>query len=214
MLDVVTSLFTRRNPRRDAENALARIMNRFDMNRMEYDSGISSDRRVRNERNVAMGVWLFPCDEGESGGSLDVQAGLPAVTHDLRNDGFGVLTPIALDHQHFAVAAFDEHWQFFRCVVRHNTQKPGGWYHLGMEVERTLKLDSEQLKAFRVHVESIQQAQAIVAAEPAIAAAKLRQHIAAGVARRSKARPSIATKWRQRKQALPPVRVQRWLPAD
>lgn len=156
MLDVLTKLFTRRNPGRDAEDALARIMNRPGMDLLEYQSGISTDRRSRNERHVVMGVWLFPCDAEESGETLDLHTGLLAVTHDLRGGGFGVLTPSALEQQHFAVAALDEHWQFFRCVVRHNTRKPGGWYHLGMEVERTLSLDSEQLNAFSVHAESLQ----------------------------------------------------------
>lgn len=157
MLDIVVNMFSRRHPKRDATLAVTRIMNRFDMVRLSYDEGHSPDRRTCDERHVALGVWLFPCGPEDKAGDIDYSRGVPAVTHDLRSEGFGVMTPVRLAHEHFMIAAKDDDvWRFFRCHVRHNTAKPGGWYQLGVQVDRTLELDCKHRAAFREHVESIQ----------------------------------------------------------
>lgn len=157
MLDVVVNMFTRQNPRRNAALALTRIMNRFDMAKLGYDEGLTEDRRSRDERHVAMGVWLFPCGPNDRGNDFSVAGGVPAVTHDLRSQGFGIMTPVKLKHQNFIVAAPDEeNWRFFRSSVAHNTRKQGGWYQLGLHVDRSIEMDSIQRGKFRAHIEAVQ----------------------------------------------------------
>ena len=60
MLDVVTSLFTRHDPCREARLGLARIISRYDMTRLSYKQGITAERRSSEERHVAMGGGCFP----------------------------------------------------------------------------------------------------------------------------------------------------------
>ncbi|MEQ9411869.1 MAG: hypothetical protein RIK87_29410 [Fuerstiella sp.] len=158
MLDTVVRMFTRRDPRREAASALTRIMNRHDVIRLSYEDGVFVDRRGRNEKHVAMGVWLFPCAADPEKFGIRVGDGVPAVTHDMRPNGFGIMTPMRLQHHEYAVAVQDEDdsWKFFRCKVRHNTRKPGGWYHLGMEVERVLSPTPAEQTAFHQHVQALQ----------------------------------------------------------
>jgi hypothetical protein len=159
MLDVVAKLFTRKDPHRDAVLGLARIISRYDMVRLSYEQGLVADRRDRMERHVAIGVWLFPCKADSKAHDWEPSAGIPAVTRDLRNEGFGVMTPIRLSHGHYFVAAPDEEggsWRFFKCEVRHNTEKIGGWHHLGLHVDRTIELDCAQRLAFREHISRVE----------------------------------------------------------
>lgn len=157
MLDIVYDMFSRRHPKRDATRAVTRIMNRYDMVRLSFDEGIQEERRRSDERSVALGVWLFPCGEEDMAKDVDFSRGVPAVTHDLRAEGFGVLTPVQLKDEHFLVAALDDEvWSFFRCSVRHNSARPGGWFQLGLQVDRAIELDQQQRRAFREHVEAVQ----------------------------------------------------------
>ena len=134
MLDLVAKFFTRGDPRRDAKIGLARIISRYEMTGLSYKHGIADERRSRDERYVPMGVWLFPCSETATSADLNLSSGVPAVTHNLRIEGFGVMTPVRLKHRHFVVAVPDENdvWRFFRCDVRHNTARPGHWFLLGL----------------------------------------------------------------------------------
>lgn len=158
MLDMVMNMFTRCNPKRDASIALARIISRYDMQCMGYEEGLVEDRRAKEERHVALGVWLFAHPEGQSVADLDFSSGVPAVTHDLRAEGFGVMTPVRLKRNRFLLATpgeNDDDWRFFVCEVRHNTRKPGGWYKLGLIVESAVKLDGDQRAEFRDHVAAV-----------------------------------------------------------
>ncbi len=158
MLEVLTNMFTRRDPKQEAALGLARIMTRYDMTRLSYDEGIREDRRHRHERTVALGVWLFPCSKSSLGEDFNTSTGIPAVTHDLRPEGFGIMTPIRSPHEYFIVATCEEGesvWRFFKCLARHNTKQPGGWYKLGLQVERLIVLEGGQRAGFHEHVASV-----------------------------------------------------------
>lgn len=157
MLDLVTNLFSRRNPQRDAKNCLARIISRYDMSRLSYEEGIEADRRCRDERHVAIGIWLFPQTDDCPAGEFNVEHGVPAVTHDIRSEGLGVMTPISLEQKRFVVATPDEseRWRFFQTDVRHNTRKPGGWYMLGLQVTKLVEIEGDQAIEFREHISEV-----------------------------------------------------------
>lgn len=157
MLDLVVNLFSRCHPKRDAVVALTRIINRYDLRKMGFDEGHRPERRTREERHVAMGVWLFPCGPSDLAVDVELSTGIPAVTADVRGEGFGILTPVRLNHSNFMVAVQDDEydWQFFRCRVCHNTEKPGGWFQIGMQTDRVIELESYQRTAFRNHVEAV-----------------------------------------------------------
>jgi hypothetical protein len=158
MLEAVTNLFTRRDPRREAALGLARIISRHEMSGLSYDQGIAEDRRIHDEWHVALGIWLFPCESTDEAADIDVSYGVPAVTIDIRRQGFGVMTPVKLQSEHFMIAVPHEEedsWQFFRCNVCHNTRRPGNWFQLGIQVERTVDLEGTQRVAFREHIQRI-----------------------------------------------------------
>ena len=157
MLNSICNVFTGRDPKRQARLSMARIMSRFDLVRLSYNEGIREERRERDEHHVALGVWLFPCEARESTVDIDMSTGMPAVTSDMRAEGFGVMVPTRLTHGAFLVAAPEEegHWRYFRCTVCHNTAQPGGWYQVGMHVKRTVDLTSGQRAALREYLESV-----------------------------------------------------------
>ncbi|MEO2016102.1 MAG: hypothetical protein ABGZ53_17210 [Fuerstiella sp.] len=159
MIEAVANLFSRKNPRQKAVLALARIISRHEMAGLGYKQGIADDRRARDERHVALGVWLFPCEAADVATDIDLSFGVAAVTHDIRSEGFGVMTPVKLDREYFVIAVpceDDDGWQFFRCQVRHNTKAPGSWFQLGIHVERSIDLDGSQRVAFREHINRIE----------------------------------------------------------
>lgn len=157
MLENVLAMFQRHDPRKQAAVALARIVTQYDMCEMKYSEGLETDRRAREERHVAIGVWLIPVESGASQDDFDFSAAVPAVTQDLRANGFGVMTPVRLDATQFvtAIPDLEEHWKFFLTSVRHNTRRPGSWYQLGLKAESLLSLEQEQMHAFNRHVDEI-----------------------------------------------------------
>ncbi|MCP4785037.1 MAG: hypothetical protein GY903_17575 [Fuerstiella sp.] len=159
MIEAVANLFSRRKPRQKAVLALARIISRHEMAGLGYEQGIADDRRARDERHVALGVWLFPCEAADLAEDVDLSFGVPAVTHDIRSEGFGVMTPVKLKCDYFVIAVPCEDtddWQFFRCRVCHNTRTPGSWFQLGIHVERSIELECSQRLAFREHIERVE----------------------------------------------------------
>lgn len=163
MLDTVINLFTRKDSRRNAVLGLARIISRYDLVNLSYRTGLRENRRARDEHHASWGVWLFPCSSNATCADFQVSTGLPAVTHDLRGEGLGIMTPIRLKSEHFIIAVPDEDgdtWKFFHGQVRHNTRRPGGWCHLGIQVESTVTLEHSQVLAFREHIRGIENASA------------------------------------------------------
>lgn len=158
MLDTVFNMFTGKDSHRSAVLGLARIISRFDLMEISYERGLRENRREKDEHHVSWGVWLFPCSANAKARDFSETSGVPAVTHDIRGEGLGIMTPIALQSDHFIVAIPDEDdhgWRFFKGEVRHNTLRPGGWYHLGIQVENTVSLDQSQIVAFREHIQCV-----------------------------------------------------------
>jgi len=109
---------------------------------------------------VSWGIWLFPMQKSDKPQDLVPSTAVPAVTQTLRAEGFGVMTPQILDAEYFIIAApsdDSEHanWLFYECDIRHNTQRPGGWYYVGLQIRRLIDLDTEQRIAFRERVAAI-----------------------------------------------------------
>lgn len=156
MLKTIASLFTRNQPKREVISALTRIVNRIAASALMQN--VAQEYRQNSDCNVALGVWLFPCSPSPYPDDTDFSGGVPAVTQNLRPEGFGILTPVPLPHENFIVAVKDDHrsdWQFFGCRVRHNTAVPGGWYQLGLNAECLIDLDKNQWGTFRQHVEAV-----------------------------------------------------------
>ena len=67
------------------------------------------------------------------------------------------MTPVRLEHSYFVVAVPDEDdtWRFFRCDVRHNTQKPGNWFLLGLQVSQALVLEGGRRVQFRNYIAAV-----------------------------------------------------------
>ena len=99
MLETVVNLFTRRDPRREASVALTRIISRYDMQRLSFEEGIAEERRCREERSVALSVWLFPINDSASTEKYAIDRGVPAVSHNVRAEGFGIMTPVRLESE-------------------------------------------------------------------------------------------------------------------
>ncbi|MEZ6059431.1 MAG: hypothetical protein R3C19_03615 [Planctomycetaceae bacterium] len=162
MLDQLTNLLTSRNSRRKATLAMARIISQYDIVVMPYETGVSVERRSHDERHAAFGVWLIACDPGMNHSDIDFSSAVPAVTHDLRSEGFGVLTPLNLDDTCFVVAVPDgkDAWRFFQTKVCHKTLKDGGWYHVGLHLKGIVETEPDQSAAFREHIRDVQAAAA------------------------------------------------------
>jgi hypothetical protein len=86
---------------------------------------------------------------------------VPAITRDVRAEGFGVLTPVSLEGECFVVAVPDGEtsWRFFVAEMRHNTPLPGNWFQLGLRNERMLDPTENQSRQFRQHIKEFQPAE-------------------------------------------------------
>ena len=154
MIRQVVSLFRERDPRREASLALVRIATLSNMDALPWETGVYDDRRAREETHAAIGVWLCPVDEATCPESVSLASAVPAVSYDLRSEGFGILTLNSIEAARFVVAVpngpdGEESWKFFVTTVCHNTSRPGGWHQLGLRVERVLEPDGRQSHEFR-----------------------------------------------------------------
>ena len=151
ILSSVASMLRGPDPRHKASCSLSRIVSQLDLRDMPYDEGLIKNRRDGVTRHVSLGIWLIPMDDNQSPSAADTSFAEPAVTCDLRRHGIGVLVPKQTTAKRFlvAVADFDESWQFFLTEVRHQSVRPGGWFHLGLEVIRIVEPESLQISHFR-----------------------------------------------------------------
>lgn len=147
----LTSILNRPNPRRKASMALSRIMTQLDLRDLPYEQGVDTNRRQDGTRHVSIGIWLVPIEDNQSPSSVDTSLALPAVTCDMRRQGIGVLVPTNMRAQRFlvAVADMDDVWRFFLTEVRHVSSRPGGWHQVGLDVMKTIDLESLQMQHFR-----------------------------------------------------------------
>ena len=149
-------VFQKRNPRQQAGLALTRLLTQFDMGQMPYETGTRPSRRREGTRNVAIGIWLTPFEENRGPETADMQKSIPAATCDLRRQGIGVLMPVKLQSRKFiaAVADLENVWRYFVVKARHVTDRPGGWFQLGLSVESMYEPDSLQTLRFRQRLEN------------------------------------------------------------
>ena len=147
----LTSILNRPNPRRKASMALSRIMTQLDLRDLPYEQGVDTNRRQDGTRHVSIGIWLVPIEDNQSPSSVDTSLALPAVTCDMRRQGIGVLVPTNMRAQRFlvAVADMDDVWRFFLTEVRHVSSRQGGWHQVGLDVMKTIDLESLQMQHFR-----------------------------------------------------------------
>ena len=152
----LTSILNRPNPRRKASMALSRIMTQLDLRDLPYEQGVDKNRRQDGTRHISIGVWLIPMAAKESASSVETSNAVPAVTCDMRRQGIGVLVPTNLQARQFIVAVADQDnvWRFFLTDVRHVSSRPGGWHQLGLDVAKTIDLESLQMLHFRNRVNS------------------------------------------------------------
>ena len=64
--------------------------------------------------------------------------------------------PVKLTSRKFIAAVADPEnvWRYFVVTARHVTDRPGGWYQLGLSVESMYEPDSLQTLRFRQRVEN------------------------------------------------------------
>lgn len=152
----LTSILNRPNPRLKASMALSRIMTQLDVRDLPYEQGVDKNRRQDGTRHVSIGVWLIPVEDNQSTSSVETSNAVPVATCDLRRQGIGVLVPTAVRVRRFivAVADHDNVWRYFLTDVRHVSSRPGGWHQVGLDVIKTIDLESLQLLHFRNRVNS------------------------------------------------------------
>lgn len=156
VLSNLGGIFQRENPRQQAGLALTRLLTQFDMRQMPYETASCPSRRKDGSRNVTIGIWLTPFEESRGPGDADMQKAVPAATCDLRRQGIGVLMPVRMTSRKFIAAVADQEnvWRFFVVSARHVTDRPGGWFQLGLSVEAVYEPDSLQTLRFRHRVEN------------------------------------------------------------
>ena len=156
VLSNLGGVFQKRHPRQQAGLALTRLLTQFDMGQMPYETGTRPSRRSEGTRSVAIGIWLIPFEENRGAENADMQKAIPAATCDLRRQGIGVLMPVKLQSRKFIAAVADPEnvWRYFVVTARHVTDRPGGWYQLGLSVESMYEPDSLQTLRFRQRVEN------------------------------------------------------------
>jgi hypothetical protein len=156
ILSNLGGVFLKRHPRQQAGLALTRLLSQFEMGQMPYETGTRPSRRSEGTRSVAIGIWLIPFEENRGPEHADMQKGIPAATCDLRRQGIGVLMPVKLTSRNFIAAVADPEnvWRYFVVTARHVTDRPGGWYQLGLSVESMYEPDSLQTIRFRQRVEN------------------------------------------------------------
>lgn len=152
----LTSILNRSNPRCKASMTLSRIMTQLDLRDLPYDEDVDQNRRQDVTRHVSIGIWLIPMEVNQSPSNVDTSHALPAVTCDMRRQGIGVLVPTNLQAEGFIVAVADPDavWRFFLTEVRHVSSRPGGWHQRGLDVVKTIDLESLQLLHFRNRLNS------------------------------------------------------------
>lgn len=156
VLSNLGGVFQKRNPRQQAGLALTRLLTQFDMGQMPYETGTRPSRRSEGTRSVAIGIWLTPFEENRGPETADMQKAIPAATCDLRRQGIGVLMPVKLQSRKFIAAVADSEnvWRYFVVKARHVTDRPGGWFQLGLSVESMYEPESLQKLRFRQRVEN------------------------------------------------------------
>jgi len=154
MLNRFAKLFNAETPRKKTEMAFARLVSQASLESMPYIGGLSETRRNDKSQATAIGVWMIPCKDTE-GQTVqpDFTKAIPAVTFDLRRMGVGVLMRQHLNCNVFIVAIPDkeETWRLFECDVRHQSQRLGGWYQVGLQAQSIFEPTLTEMTLLRSH---------------------------------------------------------------
>jgi len=154
MITQVARMFQRRDPQREAAQALARITTLCDVGSLPWTSGVYEDRRVRDELATSLGVWITVIEESQPDETISLEHMRHIICCDLRANGFGVLSATPLDGSHFVLAVpngaeTEDSWKFFVVRGCHQSMCPGGWFRLGLHAERLIDPTSSQRIEFR-----------------------------------------------------------------
>ncbi|HQX48727.1 MAG TPA: hypothetical protein PLY87_02025 [Planctomycetaceae bacterium] len=156
VISSIAAMLHRADPRKKASGSLSRILTQLDMLDLPYDEGVNTNRRRDVTRHVSIGIWLIPIDVNQTASSADTSLAKPAVTCDLRRQGIGVLVSEEQTAASFLVAVcdLDESWRFFLTELRHQTPRPGSWFHLGLDVLKIVEPEGLQMSRFRNRLQS------------------------------------------------------------
>lgn len=147
----ISRLFSKHSPRQMAKAAIARILTQFEVDKLPFETGLLASRRDTDTRWHAIGGWMIPVLPDMSLDHLDFATPLPAVTSDIRADGIGVMLNDAVSTQRAVLALPDGEgfWRFFLTDIRHSSPRPGGWHHVGLQIDRLFEPNSLQNEQFR-----------------------------------------------------------------
>ena len=156
-INTIASMLSKPDLKRKASISLSRILTQLDMRDLPYETDLNSNRRNDVTRHVSIGIWLIPIEASQSPTAADTSYAQPAVTCDLRRQGIGVLVSSHVTAARFlvAVADLDDVWRFFLAEVRHQSQRPGGWFQVGLHVLTIVDLEPQQTSQFRTCLSSL-----------------------------------------------------------
>ena len=143
--------------------AIARLLSQREMEQLPFKSGLAENRRTASNTPYSVGVWIAPIDGSQDDEQVDLSSMVQAVSHDLRSEGLGILTPHQVEGSTFVIAIPDDEpqWRFFVAQLCHNSVRPGNWHHLGVHVVRVLEATAEQQRSFREMMATSNEPQAI-----------------------------------------------------
>lgn len=152
MLNRFTQLFRSDDHRKKAEMAFSRLLTQSSLEGLSYREGMNDTRRRTKSQASAIGVWLVPCAR-TGANQPDFTRPIPAVTFDLRQMGVGVLTRKTLEAGRIVAAIPDKEdvWRLFECEVRHQSQRPGGWVQVGLQICSIFDASHAELTMLRSH---------------------------------------------------------------
>lgn len=154
MLDRIARLFRPEDAQKKASLALARLISQHNLETLPFREGVAPTRRKSDSQQVAVGVWLIPCEINAKDTVINFSAASPAITYDQRRSGIGVLSREVIKGGNVVVAMPDMEsvWRFFECKIVHQSKRPGGWHLIGLFVQRIVEADPREVTGFRQQI--------------------------------------------------------------
>ena len=166
----VMKLFGARDPKEKSTLALARMLSQYDMSSMPFENALAESKRRDQPRPITVGTMVVPMAAKQTAATADFSLAQPMVTCDLRREGIGIFTTRRQEVPAFIVALADseDSWKFFTCELRHQSRRPGGWWHLGLLVQNLYDPDIGQMQDFRARLKQVfgETGQTAAAVEP------------------------------------------------
>lgn len=154
MFDRLARIFQPEDKQKKAGIVLARLLSQHNLESLPFREGIVATRRGGNAQPMSVGVWMIPFDGSPAESLQNLEQSIPGITSDGRRQGIGVLCRDRVAAERLLVAVPDKEsvWRFFDCEVKHQTSRPGGWYLLGLHIDRIIDLDPAEVTQFRRHI--------------------------------------------------------------